>query len=251
MRGKKNVSVGDILTNNDGCVAVVLECRNYREVVIKFLDEHSFIKTFPQCALQKGSFRNPFYKSFYGIGYIGYGSFKSGYKDSHTKAYAVWSSMFCRCYCEKFLSRSPSYVGCSVSPEWHNFQNFAKWFYSQKGFDEGFHLDKDIKVSGNKIYGENTCFLIPKELNLLLVAKSGVDTALPQGVYINNRNKDFMFRITRGGEKHVVKGFKKPEDAFTAYKECKEAYIRQVANDFRHKISEDAYASLMKYRLPI
>lgn len=74
--------------------------------------------------------------------------------------------MFNRCYNEKYQEEQPTYVGCSVSEEFWNFQNFAKW-YNQKKYTCSYplELDKDLLYEGNKIYAPSKCCLLPKEIN--------------------------------------------------------------------------------------
>lgn len=51
-----------------------------------------------------------------------------------------------RCYSDKLYKRYPTYRVCSVTEEWYNFQNFAKW-YDENYYevdDEKMELDKDI-----------------------------------------------------------------------------------------------------------
>lgn len=43
-----------------------------------------------------------------------------------TEEYIKWFSMFNRCFDEKYQEKQPTYIGCSVSEEFWNFQNFAK-----------------------------------------------------------------------------------------------------------------------------
>jgi hypothetical protein len=98
----------------------------------------------------------------YGVGFIGEGKFKSSLNGVRSKAHKTWTGMLERCYSEKCHARNPTYKECSVCDEWHNFQNFAKWFF--KNYIKGFELDKDIKVKGNKIYSPDTCiFVSPKK----------------------------------------------------------------------------------------
>lgn len=64
-----------------------------------------------------------------------------------------------RCYGNSDLSiKYYSDKGVFVCQEWHNFQNFAEWFYSNAPKDiENFDLDKDITFDGNKMYSPETC----------------------------------------------------------------------------------------------
>ena len=57
-----------------------------------------------------------------GVGYIGVGSHKSKLGGKHTTCYLKWRSMISRCYSEYSLSNSPSYKGCAVCSEWHDYQ---------------------------------------------------------------------------------------------------------------------------------
>ena len=79
-----------------------------------------------------------------------------------------------RCYSEKSRAENPTYVGCTVCREWHNFQNFAKWYddnYPSDGHE--YHLDKDILIDGNKEYSPVACMFVTRaENNIKAHAKS-------------------------------------------------------------------------------
>lgn len=96
------------------------------------------------------------------------------------KSYEIWLNMFKRCYAKDRSTRDRTYVGCSVSPEWHYFSEFERWFAVH--YVQGFHLDKDILVPGNKVYGPNFCEFIPPELNSLLSDCRRARGELPLGV---------------------------------------------------------------------
>lgn len=73
-----------------------------------------------------------------------------------TKEYAIWQRLIQRAYNYEFHKRSPTYVGCSMSENFKNFQFFAEWCNGQVGFgNKGWHLDKDILLKGNKEYSES------------------------------------------------------------------------------------------------
>lgn len=78
--------------------------------------------------------------------------------------------MLRRCYDKEFQLKNKSYQGCTVCEEWHNFQNFAEWFY-QNYFD-GACLDKDLLCCGNKTYSPDKCCLITRSLNSFLVVNN-------------------------------------------------------------------------------
>lgn len=79
--------------------------------------------------------------------------------------YTQWKNMMARCYAESTHKNQPTYRECSVDPRWHSFMGFRDWMI---GCDyEGKCLDKDKLVSGNKIYGPDTCLWLTHEENML------------------------------------------------------------------------------------
>ena len=69
--------------------------------------------------------------------------------------YIKWRNMIERCYSPLWHKRYPSYIGCSVCPEWRYFSKFRFWMSTQKW--KGMELDKDILVKGNRVYSPDTC----------------------------------------------------------------------------------------------
>ncbi|ADP02600.1 hypothetical protein GECvBMG_gp243c [Salmonella phage GEC_vB_MG] len=83
---------------------------------------------------------------------------KDGKLHHHT-AYKDWHNMINRCYSGKY----PSYHGVVVVDKWHYFMNFHTWWCNN--YQQGYALDKDLLVEGNKAYGPDTCIYIPVWLN--------------------------------------------------------------------------------------
>lgn len=158
--------VGDIFkTINNGDVLILSEVKK-RKVKIKFLDTGSVIYANYDNVV-KGKVKDKCRPSIYGVGYIGDGSYKATSKGRISKPYQVWRGMMERSYSEKLHRRAPTYKGCEVHPDWHNFQNFAKWYevnYPNDG--NRYELDKDIKFEGNKIYSPETCLFVSKADNV-------------------------------------------------------------------------------------
>ena len=76
------------------------------------------------------------------------------------KCYKVWHSMMNRCYSKKYHSKFPTYQNCSVCNEWTYLSNFKRWF--DENYVDGYVLDKDILVKGNKVYSPETCCFVPE-----------------------------------------------------------------------------------------
>lgn len=77
--------------------------------------------------------------------------------------YQVWKDMIVRCYSAKVQEKYPTYIGCSVADEWLTFSAFKSWMAEQDF--EGNHLDKDLLVEGNKVYGPDTSVFIAPLVN--------------------------------------------------------------------------------------
>ena len=171
--------------------------------------------------------RNPYDKTVYNIGCLGEGEYKSSINRERTPHYATWNAMLRRCYDVKLHKRKNTYIGCTVAPEWHNFQVFAKWY------DENFYqiddkkmcLDKDILFKGNKIYSADKCIFTPNNINNLFT-KSNVRRGIyPIGVVRNTNIKTNMFfsECQDGkGNRTYLGSFSTPEEAFLVYKKYKE-----------------------------
>ena len=70
-------------------------------------------------------------------------------------SYKRWQNTLQRCYCPKFLALNPTYVGCSVHEDWLLFSNFQRFF--DKNYIQGYQLDKDLLIHGNREYSEGVC----------------------------------------------------------------------------------------------
>lgn len=115
--------------------------------------------------------RDPFARSFSGVGYMGEGSFS--WSGEHARVYNRWWAMLQRCYTPTTIRVAQTYANCSVEPVWHNYQNFASWLVEQPNHDsKEYQIDKDLIYPGNKIYGPQRCCVIPTALNGALKSAS-------------------------------------------------------------------------------
>ena len=93
--------------------------------------------------------------------------------------------MIQRCYSNKHRRVYKSYEGCSVIRDWHNFQNFAEWFYAnypKDGLD--YQLDKDIKIPGNKEYSPSACSFVSASENMNCAHAKRYSMIRPDGVIV-------------------------------------------------------------------
>ena len=236
---------GRIFKTNQGCTATIVEYIRRDNVIVTF-DESIFIK----CSignLIKGAVINPFYPSVCGVGYLGVGKYFSSKNRIKDYKYVVWSDLLRRCYSKKFQENNPSYIGCTVVEEWHNFQNFAKWF--EKNHSQFFELDKDILFKDNKIYSPDTCCFVPQEINTIFGNRKNDRGKYPIGVrFLNNK---YHSRVFKNKEYYHLGAYNTSEEAFQAYKIAKEEYIKEVADKWKGKITEQVYQAMYNYQVEI
>lgn len=184
-----------------------------------------------------------------GVGYNSKGRHKHLVDGKYTHVYGVWQGMIRRCYDSKLHIVQPTYIDCSVVESWKDFQNFADWFEKQPYNDVGYHLDKDILIKDNKVYGPKTCVFIPQQINNLFTNGSNVKGKYPTGVTIT-RHGNFKARVGLiTGERKYLGTFNTAQEAYNAYKIAKEMNVKAVANFWKDKIDEKVYNALMNWEL--
>lgn len=95
------------------------------------------------------------------------------YIQYNTRAGKLWNKVQDRCKVGGAVQNlSKTYVG--VENHFESFQAFAEWCQHKFGYDKidtsgkYWHLDKDLKVWGNKFYSEDFCLFVPQRINCLL-----------------------------------------------------------------------------------
>lgn len=250
MSKKINVKrIGETNTNNHGSKMAIIYYQNSINVTVKFEDGYMTKCTYQQ--FLKGNVSNPNDRTVKGVGFVGEGIFSS---KTHPQIYAVWSSMLDRCYNDRY----PTYAECTVCTEWHSFQNFCKWYlgnYYIVSTGERMEVDKDIKIKGNKIYSPETCLLVPRSINVLFTKSDAKRTAVhPIGVLCIDGNRYIArLNITIDGvkTKRYLGTFNTIDEAFAAYKEGKEQYIKEMANKYKDEIPAKLYEALINYKVAV
>lgn len=91
-----------------------------------------------------------------------------------------------------------------MNDHWRNFQNFAEWYWTQKGSgNKVWHIDKDLLRKGNKEYGPDTCCLIPPDLNKALKLSKTSTKSTPVGTH-QRPNGVFVVGVVGDSSKYVV-----------------------------------------------
>ena len=244
------------------CVGNVFKSLNSGDFkVLKYNDsgnvEIQFLKTgFETIArlsnIKKGEVKDPYSPSVYGVGILGT-KYPSKINGVQTKGYVLWCGMLQRCYSDVYKKKYPTYEGCEVSDNFKSYEYFYEWCNEQIGFgNEGWHLDKDLLVKGNKVYSEHSCVFIPAEINLVLTKRTALRGKHLIGVCWSKTNKAFIAQVSRDrGRSEWLGSFNTEIEAFNAYKQTKENCIKEQANKWKDEIDPRVYDTLMRYTVEI
>jgi hypothetical protein len=258
--------IGEENYNKFGTLMKIVEYKDALNIIVEFQDSHKARVHTNYSNFKKGCVSNPYDKTVHGVGYLGIGKYKSRGKDGKkTKAYNTWQHMIRRCYDPYYINKNPTYKDCIVCDEWLCFQNFAEWYYNNCYEIEGevMHLDKDILCKGNKIYSPETCIFVPHRINVLFTKSDKARGEYPIGVYYRfKRVEQYEYHYLEVACNIMVNGKKKnktlktlplnrPFQAFTIYKEFKENYIKQVADEYKDLIPNKLYEALYKWEVEI
>lgn len=208
----KDIIVGDIHQGSQGAeFTVISKSDRATHWIIKFNDDYEHQMTVSTQAILKGSPKNPYRPSVFGVGFVGAGKYtptvigETG-KKRITPEYRAWAHMLERSYYPQYHERFPTYADCEVCKEWHNFQVFAEWYTTQEGYELGWSLDKDLLGDGSGVYGPSTCTLIPSDVNGMLNVGGTANKILdlPPGIAINNQGKYQVSIRYQGIRRHVL-----------------------------------------------
>ena len=229
----------------------ILKYNNNRNVEIQFMATGFETVARLDC-VRNGNIKDPYLPSVCGVGIIGT-KYPSKINGVHTKEYTLWRNMLKRCYSTTLKKKYPTYKDCEASDNFLYYEYFYEWCNSQIGFgNQDWQLDKDLLFKGNKVYSEDSCVFIPKEINSLLTKSDKVRGKHLIGVHWCNASKAFVAMVSKNkGKQEFLGCFKTELEAFNTYKTAKEAFVKEQANKWKSQIDERAYEALMNYTVEI
>ena len=243
--------------NNQGSLMKIVEYTDNKNIVVEFQDDYKFRVHNNYGNFQRGSIKNPFHPSIYGVGITG-NKYPRSINCKMTKEYDTWIHILQRCYDEKLKEKQPSYKDKKCCDEWLYYPNFYEWMHSQENFDKWFNgkrwaIDKDILIKINKVYSPEACCLIPQNVNCLFLKREAERGMYPIGVSYKNEGFLASCHNPFTNKREELGYYHTPEKAFEVYKDYKEDLIKQVAqieysND---NITEQCYQAMMKYEVEI
>lgn len=233
----------------------IVEYTSSSKVLVRFTNT-GYTTTTTLAQILSGQVKDKLKPSVVGVGIIGD---ESIYKNGKiTPEYQIWKSMLVRCYDNNYKDKCLTYQDCTVTDSFKHLKFFKDWCKNQKGFmctdskGRPYTLDKDILVKGNNLYAPERCCFVPEEINLLFTKSNKTRGQYPVGVCLNKHSTRFIARLWCGqnNRKHLGT-YNSAEEAFYAYKQAKEAYIKELANKWKDKIDPRVYEALMNYQVEI
>lgn len=253
----KTDRIGKRNYNTFGSEMVITDYRKANDIDVYFPQYDWIAKNTRYDVFKNGNIKCPYEPRIYGIGYLSEGKYKGSENCKKTRVYDTWYGMLERCYDEKLHKKHPTYIGCEVCEEWHNFQNFAEWYeenyYEIEG--ERMCLDKDILVKHNKVYSPETCVFVPQAINKLFTKRDNDRGKCPIGVSpFKNKYRAYYslynFEKNKSEWKHLGY-YDNQEKAFEIYRYYKEKNIKEVADYYKNKIPEKLYNGMYNYIVEI
>ena len=243
--------VGNIFKSKSSGDFKILKYNDSKNVEIQFVNTR-FETTVQLGNIKSGKVKDPYLPSVCGVGILGT-KYPAKVNGVQTKEYDLWYSMLRRCYSDNSKKKRPTYEGCEVSDKFKSYEYFYEWCHSQIGFGvEGWHLDKDLLVKGNKVYSEDSCVFLPSEINSLLTKRTASRGEYLIGVSWYSKSKTFIAQVNKNKGKPEHLGYFKTEiEAFNAYKTAKESFVKEQANKWKGEIDLRAYEALMNYQVEI
>ena len=243
--------VGKVFKSKSSGDFKVLKHNDAKDVEIRFVTT-GFEMTVELGSIRKGEVKDPYSPSVFGVGMLG-AKYPIKVNGVITKEYRLWTDMLKRCYSEAFQKKHPTYKDCEVSDKFKSYEYFYEWCHSQIGFgNEGWQLDKDLLIKGNRVYSESTCIFIPQEINKILTKNTASRGEYLIGVYWHKTHKAFVSTVSKNKGKTEWLGYFNTEiEAFNTYKEAKEAFVKEQAEKYKSQIDPRAYEALMSYTVEI
>ena len=235
-------------TNSFGTITVT-KYVNAKEVHIKFAN--TGYETIVQSSnIASRTIKDRLAPSVHGVGIVGDAEIQINGK--LLKEYVIWREMLKRCYDSKEHLNNPTYKDCSVSDNFKYYPYFKDWCNRQIGFgNDNWQLDKDILLKGNRVYSEDVCVFVPNDINSLLIKSNAKRGDYCIGVSYHKNNRKFRASLSLFGEITCLGYFNTELEAFCAYKQAKEAYIKEVLYKWKGQIDSRVYEALMNYQVEI
>lgn len=227
--------IGEKSVNNQGLEMEIVEYRRHDDITVMFSDGTKRKTSYKQFKL--GTVKNLYFPNVCGVGFIGEEYSNKG----NEEVYKSWSHMINRCYNKKDNRyRFYGKMGVRVCEEWHNFSNYAKWYYNNLyPSKEPLSVDKDIINRDKKIYSPDTCIIVPRRINQMFIK---ISTDGKEKLGINKReNGKYRAKIARKN----IGTYETKEDAIIVYKKAYKEKWENLILEYKGKIPDNIFETLI------
>ena len=183
-------------------------------------------------------------------------AFPTSLLGKHTTEYKLWANMLYRSHDTSFKEKHPSYANVTCDVRWHSMTAFIDEVSTLVGYEQainnGWCLDKDILIKGNKLYSKDTCCFVPVQINNLILDNRTQRGDHPIGVSFSKHARKFRaYLIGLNGKQKHLGYFEEESIAFEAYRLAKKAQIEEVLIGFKGKIDDKVYQALIEWEIGI
>lgn len=239
----KQEILGQELVSVYGKRISVVDVKDINNITVEFADGEQRQVTYTQFKCKRLAQADD--RVVHGIGYLGVGPYKK-YDEAgkETKVHARWRRLLTRGYSEVHANMLRVKQDMSVHPDWHCFQTFAEWdarnYYQVQRSTSV--LTNNLIVRDATEFGPDTCLYIPHKLNqVLLLKRPKQHTDLPRGVQWRNGEYTAKYRHEELGTYPTI------EEAYTAYKLARKAYISTLVEEYKEELPTSVYEALLRY----
>lgn len=188
-----------------------------------------------------------------GVGNNDYKS-QTSINGKHIPEYKMWANMLFRVYDTKFKGKHPTYLNTACDPKWHSMTAFIEDVSAIDNYDKAIHegwcLDKDILIKGNKLYSKTTCCFVPPQLNNIILQCNAKRGEFYIGVSYSKHAKKFRsYLIDQSRAQRHLGYFDNEFEAFSAYCKAKKQQIIDVTENYKGIISNDVYNALLAWEI--
>lgn len=224
----------------------IVSYRRADDIDARFLETGTLVQGLNAGNIRRGNVADPFARTVHGFGYQGVGRYSF---PQHRSAYGRWTSMIARIHAPQTNQIELDYQDCSIVEPWYNFQNYCDWITKEPFYGaSGYEVDKDLRIRDNKVYGPDTCCLIPKELNSL-IGRDRRQNSYGSGVrYVSSTGRYYSHIWTRGIRTHLGT-FDTREEAQESYRLAHRKRVVEVGFSLHKegKITTDHLELVLKH----
>lgn len=149
--------------------------------------------------------------------------------------YMDWYDIIRRGFSDNLKNKFHTYRDVTVCEEWKYFTDYHNWVLNVQPNPDWVNCepDKDILVSGNKIYSPDTTAYVSRRVNVFIIDSGAIRGDLPIGVHYSKRVGKYTAQcnnpFTKNPSDRHLGYFNTPEEAHLVWKAKKHEYACELS----------------------